>query len=93
LGPLCPYFRASSERDNHVKLAVLIGSLLAATLATVVLRIRNGVYRRIEEAEAADDDADGVPRHLPISVIRTCPPRRRSRSVPTNGRSFEKGSG
>jgi Na+:H+ antiporter, NhaA family len=49
LGPLCPYFRAGSERDNHVKLAVLIGSLLAATLATVVLRIRNEVYRRIEE--------------------------------------------
>ena len=44
-------FGAGSERANHVKLAVLIGSLLAATLATVVLRIRNGVYRRIEEAK------------------------------------------
>jgi len=46
-----PAFGAGSERANHVKLAVLIGSLLAATLATVVLRIRNGVYRRIEEAK------------------------------------------
>jgi Na+:H+ antiporter, NhaA family len=54
-------FSAGSERDDHVKVAVLIGSLLAATLASVVLRIRNGVYRRIEEAETADDDADGVP--------------------------------
>jgi len=44
-------FGAGSERANHVKLAVLIGSLLAATLATAVLRIRNGVYRRIEEAK------------------------------------------
>ena len=44
-------FGAGSERANHVKLAALIGSLLAATLATVVLRIRNGVYRRIEEAK------------------------------------------
>src|SRR5215212_12018885 len=32
-------FGAGSVRANHVKLAVLIGSLLAATLATVVLRI------------------------------------------------------
>jgi Na+/H+ antiporter 1 len=86
-------FGAGSERDNHVKLAVLIGSLLAATLATVVLRIRNEVYRRIEEAEAADDDTDGVPRHLPISVIRTWPPRRRSSPSPPMARSFEKGSG
>ena len=58
-------FGAGSERDDHVKVAVLIGSLLAATLATAVLRIRNGVYRRIEEAETADDDADGVPDIYP----------------------------
>jgi NhaA family Na+:H+ antiporter len=54
-------YGAGSERDDHVKVAVLIGSLLAATLAAVVLRIRNGVYRRIEEAEVADDDTDGIP--------------------------------
>ena len=54
-------YGAGSERDDHVKVAVLIGSLLAATLATVVLRIRNGVYRRLEEAETADDDTDGIP--------------------------------
>jgi NhaA family Na+:H+ antiporter len=54
-------FGAGTETDNHVKLAVLIGSLLAATLATVVLRMRNGVYRRIEEAKTADDDTDGIP--------------------------------
>jgi Na+:H+ antiporter, NhaA family len=58
-------FGAGSERDAHVKVAVLIGSLLAATLATAVLRIRNGVYRRIEEAETTDDDADGVPDIYP----------------------------
>ena len=54
-------FGIGSERDDHVKIAVLFGSLLAATMAAVVLRIRNGVYRRIEEAEAIDDDADGIP--------------------------------
>jgi len=58
-------FGADRERDDHVKVAVLIGSLLAATLTAVVLRVRNGVYRRIEEAETNDDDADGVPDTYP----------------------------
>ena len=50
-----------SPRDDHVKLAVLLGSLLAAALATVVLRVRNRVYRRLAEIETRDDDADGIP--------------------------------
>jgi len=58
-------FGTDRERDDHVKVAVLIGSLLAATLTAVVLRVRNGVYRRIEEAETNDDDADGVPDTYP----------------------------
>ena len=51
----------SSARDALVKVGVLAGSLLAALLATVVLRVRNGVYRRMEEDERRDTDADGVP--------------------------------
>ncbi|HEU5240539.1 MAG TPA: Na+/H+ antiporter NhaA [Ornithinibacter sp.] len=54
-------FGVGSPRDDHVKLAVLIGSLLAALLAGIVLRLRNQVYRRIAELEARDDDADGIP--------------------------------
>jgi NhaA family Na+:H+ antiporter len=54
-------FGAGSERDDHVKLAVLVGSLLAAALAAIVLRARNVVYRRIEQTEAEDLDGDGVP--------------------------------
>ena len=54
-------FGVGSERDDSVKLAVLLGSLTAATLASVVLRMRNQVYRRIAELEARDDDADGIP--------------------------------
>jgi len=50
-----------SERDDSVKLAVLVGSLLSALLASVLLRIRNQVYRRIAELESRDDDADGIP--------------------------------
>jgi len=54
-------FGAGSERDEHVKVAVLTGSLVAATLAAVVLRVRNRVYRQIEEAEQVDSDRDGIP--------------------------------
>jgi NhaA family Na+:H+ antiporter len=54
-------FGAGSERDEHVKLAVLVGSLLAAALAAIVLRTRNRAYRRLEELETIDADADGIP--------------------------------
>ena len=54
-------FGAGSERDDHVKLAVLVGSLVAAVLASVVLRTRNRVYRRLAEEESLDLDGDGVP--------------------------------
>jgi NhaA family Na+:H+ antiporter len=54
-------FGAGSERDEHVKVGVLTGSLVASLLAAVVLRLRNRVYRRIEEEEAVDADADGIP--------------------------------
>ena len=48
-------------RQAVVKVAVLAGSLLAAVLAAVVLRIRNRQYRAIFELETCDDDHDGVP--------------------------------
>ncbi|RKF29207.1 Na+/H+ antiporter NhaA [Micromonospora globbae] len=54
-------FGAGSERDDHTKLGVLVGSLLSALLATVVLRARNRHYRRLREIEERDSDADGVP--------------------------------
>ena len=54
-------FGSGSEQDEHVKLAVLIGSLLASLLATVVLRVRNAHYRRVEVRETADRDQDGIP--------------------------------
>jgi NhaA family Na+:H+ antiporter len=54
-------YGVGSERDDRVKVAVLTGSLLAASLAAVVLRIRNATYRRLREAETTDTDADGIP--------------------------------
>lgn len=54
-------FGAGTARDEHVKLAVLLGSLLSAALATAVLRRRNRVYRQLAELESADSDGDGIP--------------------------------
>jgi len=54
-------FGGGTERDDHVKVAVLTGSLLSAALAAVVLRLRNRTYRQICELERLDEDRDGVP--------------------------------
>ncbi|UQW99844.1 Na+/H+ antiporter NhaA [Streptomyces sp. RerS4] len=45
----------------HIKAAVLVGSLIAAALATLLVRRRNTLYRRLYEAENLDADADGIP--------------------------------
>jgi NhaA family Na+:H+ antiporter len=44
-------FGVGSDRDNHVKVAVLAGSVVAAALAAVILRLRDRVYRRLEEGD------------------------------------------
>lgn len=54
-------FGMGSVRDGNAKLGVLLGSLVAAGLAAVVLRVRNRHYRRLCAEEALDEDADGVP--------------------------------
>jgi NhaA family Na+:H+ antiporter len=54
-------FGVGSERFDHVKIGVLLGSLLSALLAAVVLRVRNQHYRRICAEEERDADADEVP--------------------------------
>jgi Na+:H+ antiporter, NhaA family len=43
------------------KSAVLIGSLLSALVASVILARRNAVYRRIDEDGGRDSDHDGAP--------------------------------
>lgn len=50
-----------ADGGEQVKVAVLAGSVTAALLATVVLRLRNRAYRRIHEIETLDLDRDGVP--------------------------------
>ncbi|MFE6648395.1 Na+/H+ antiporter NhaA [Nocardioides sp. NPDC057772] len=54
-------FRSDPSAHDHMKVGVLFGSVLAALLATIVLRARNRVYRRIGELEAIDANKDGVP--------------------------------
>jgi Na+:H+ antiporter, NhaA family len=50
-----------SVRDEHVKVGVLVGTVTAAVLASVLLRLRDRRYRLIAEEERRDMDADGVP--------------------------------
>jgi NhaA family Na+:H+ antiporter len=50
-----------SETYDRAKVGILTGTLLAALLATVILRLRNRRYKRIYEDERADFDADGIP--------------------------------
>ncbi|MEV0901072.1 Na+/H+ antiporter NhaA [Actinoplanes sp. NPDC049802] len=54
-------FGAGSDRNDHVKIAVLAGSLTAALLASVLLRVRNRTYRLLAEEERADRDGDDIP--------------------------------
>ena len=54
-------FGVGSEQDGHVKIAVLTGSIIAALLATVVLRLRNRTYKRIHDEENVDADRDEIP--------------------------------
>ncbi|WP_198170784.1 Na+/H+ antiporter NhaA, partial [Actinoplanes awajinensis] len=54
-------FGTGSGADDRVKVAVLLGSLIAAGLAAVVLRARNRTYRRLHDAEQVDRDHDDIP--------------------------------
>jgi NhaA family Na+:H+ antiporter len=54
-------YGAGSESYDHAKVGILAGTLAAALLATVLLRLRNRRYKRISAAERRDVDADGVP--------------------------------
>jgi NhaA family Na+:H+ antiporter len=49
------------ESFDHAKVGILIGTLLAALLAAVILRSRNRRYRLIAAEELVDVDADGIP--------------------------------
>lgn len=54
-------FGQGSLHDDHAKVGILTASLLAALLATAVLRTRNRQYRQAEDLEKVDSDHDGIP--------------------------------
>ncbi|MFE2580990.1 Na+/H+ antiporter NhaA [Streptomyces sp. NPDC059378] len=54
-------FEGDAVLTDEVKTAVLTGSLIAAALATLLLKLRNAKYRALCEREERDDDLDGIP--------------------------------
>ncbi|MFI6093248.1 Na+/H+ antiporter NhaA [Streptomyces sp. NPDC051218] len=46
---------------DEIKAAVLMGSLIAAVLAGILLKVRNARYRALYDEEERDDDLDGIP--------------------------------
>lgn len=79
-------FGVGSERDEHVKVAVLSGSLLSAVLATAVLQARGRRYRRLHELETTDSNADESPTSTkPPSAPDPNPGGRRRRDFGCRG--------
>ncbi|WP_053701103.1 Na+/H+ antiporter NhaA [Streptomyces sp. WM6368] len=54
-------FAGDAVLTDEVKAAVLIGSLIAAVLACVMLKLRNRRYKALTDAEERDEDHDGIP--------------------------------
>ncbi|MFE7581813.1 Na+/H+ antiporter NhaA [Streptomyces gardneri] len=54
-------FAGDDVLTDEVKAAVLIGSLIAAVFATVLLKLRVRKYRALIADEERDDDEDGIP--------------------------------
>ncbi|WP_407551003.1 Na+/H+ antiporter NhaA [Streptomyces sp. Pv4-95] len=54
-------FTEDLELADEIKASVLIGSLLAAVFAGILLKVRNNKYRGLWEEEERDEDQDGIP--------------------------------
>ncbi|TKA08520.1 Na+/H+ antiporter NhaA [Actinacidiphila oryziradicis] len=54
-------FAGDPALTEEVKAAVLVGSLLSAVLASVLLKLRNNRYRAMCAEEERDEDLDGIP--------------------------------
>ncbi|MFI0089716.1 Na+/H+ antiporter NhaA [Streptomyces bobili] len=54
-------FEGDAVLTDEIKAAVLIGSVIAAVLATILLKLRNTKYRLMYEYEERDEDLSGVP--------------------------------
>ncbi|XKJ37381.1 Na+/H+ antiporter NhaA [Streptomyces sp. 147326] len=54
-------FTGDPVLTDEVKAAVLIGSLIAAVIAGIMLKLRNRTYKALTDAEERDEDLDGIP--------------------------------
>lgn len=54
-------FGQGAVHDDHAKVGILAASVIAALLASAVLRARNKQYRKAEAEESIDSDDDGIP--------------------------------
>ncbi|MFI2351043.1 Na+/H+ antiporter NhaA [Streptomyces sp. NPDC019443] len=54
-------FSGDPVLTDEVKAAVLMGSLIAAVLAGILLKLRDRKYRALTDEEERDDDQDGIP--------------------------------
>ncbi|MEU1364538.1 Na+/H+ antiporter NhaA [Streptomyces sp. NPDC005803] len=54
-------FTGDDEMINEIKASVLLGSVIAAVLSGVLLKLRVRTYRTLFDAEELDEDASGVP--------------------------------
>ncbi|MEV8529652.1 Na+/H+ antiporter NhaA [Streptomyces sp. NPDC052000] len=54
-------FVGQDKLTDEIKAAVLMGSLIAAVLSSVLLKLRVRTYKALVEDEERDDDQDGIP--------------------------------
>ncbi|MFV0318862.1 MAG: Na+/H+ antiporter NhaA [Microbacterium sp.] len=54
-------FSASDPPRDHAKVAILLASVLAAAIASILLISRNRGYRKIAQSHAVDTNRDGIP--------------------------------
>ncbi|MGC4947266.1 Na+/H+ antiporter NhaA [Streptomyces sp. DT224] len=54
-------FAGDDDMINEIKASVLLGSLIAAVLSGVLLKLRVRRYRALTDAEELDEDGSGVP--------------------------------
>ncbi|MFC8532554.1 Na+/H+ antiporter NhaA [Streptomyces sp. NPDC057249] len=54
-------FAGDDDMINGIKASVLLGSLIAAVLSGVLLKLRVRRYRALSDAEELDEDGSGVP--------------------------------
>ncbi len=71
-----------SASYDHAKVGILTGTLIAAVLAAVILRLRDRRYRRIAAEEQVDVDADSIPDVYERPEDVGPPPRGQVRSLP-----------